>query len=260
MKAFKIYGLLVIIILLASCNSNDNDAVNFANATPQVQCITNNLVGPTAVYWDYANGIPAPFTSIPMMPNPQGTFNHPDVFTNIRFSVPQGYTVTPLSIQNTAFGADLVRSNGNTQNKVLWRYYPITSFSGSANIDQIRAFFINDLMVNEYGFNGTPTVDCAPPTQFTDFGGITRSFSSRAIRFGNIRAIIGVAVSPTPFGSSVAVSISAGPINEYDNLVMDVFFPISFELLLPDRDSLSDRDGDGTPDVFDPEPDNPNVK
>ncbi|TBN05511.1 hypothetical protein EYD45_04330 [Hyunsoonleella flava] len=260
MKAFKIYSLLAIIILVVSCNSNDNDAVNFAGATPQTQCITNNLTGPTAVYWDYANGIPAPFTSIPMVPNPQGTFDHPDVFTNIRFTVPQNYTVTPLSIPNTAFGVDMRRSNNNPQNKVFWRYYPITSFSGTANIDDIRAFFINDLMVNEYGFNGTPVVDCAPPTQTANFGGITRTFSARAIRFGNTRAIITVAVSPTPFGSSVAVSISAGPINEYDSLAMNVFFPISFELLLPDRDSLSDRDGDGTPDVFDPEPDNPNVK
>lgn len=261
MKAFKLYSLLAtIILLIASCSSNDADSVNFANATPQVQCITNNLVGPTAVYWDYAHGIPAPFTSIPMVANPQGTFNHSFVQTNIRFTVPQGYTATELAIPNAAFGVDLRRSNNNPQNKVLWKYYPITSFNGSANIDQIRAFFINDLMVNEYGFNGTPTVDCAPPTQTVDFGGITRTFSSRAIRFGNTRAIIWVALVPMPFGSSVAVSISAGPINEFDSLVMNVFFPISFELLLPDRDSLSDRDGDGTADVFDSEPDNPNVQ
>ncbi len=260
MKIFKTPSLLALVVLIvSSCSSEDNDAVNFANATPQVQCLNNNLVGPTAVYWDYANGRAAPFTSIPMVPNPQSTFNHPDVFTNIRFTVPQGYTATPLSIQNAAFGVDLRRSNNDIQNKVLWRYYPITSFSGTANIDQVRAFVINDFMANEYGFNGTPQVDCAPPTQETDFGGIKRFFSSRAIRFGNTRAIIWIALSPTPFGSSVAISISAGPIAEFDNLVMDVFFPISFELLLPDRDSLSDRDNDGTPDVFDPEPDNPNV-
>lgn len=258
MKALKLASITIITALF-SCSSNDNDAIILANATPQVQCETNNLIGPTAVYWDYANGIPAPFTSIPMVANPQTIFNHPDVFTNIRFTVPQGYTATPLSIPNIAFGVDLRRSNNNPQNKVLWRYYPITSFSGTANINEIRAFFINDLMVNEYGFNGSPIVDCRADPPTVDFGGITRTFSARAIRFANTRAIIWVAVSPTPFGSSVAVSISAGPINEYDNLVLDVFFPISFELLLPDRDSLSDRDGDGTPDVFDREPDNPNV-
>jgi hypothetical protein len=257
MKAFKLYSLLAIIILLASCSSNDNDTVNFTNATSQQGC--PNVVGPTAVYWDYAHGIPAPFTAIPIMPEPKTRFTHSMPNLNMSFDFPQGYTVTEIAIQNSTFGVDLRRSENDPQNKVLWRYYPITLFSGSANIDQVRAFVINDLMTNEYGFNGTPIVDCAPPTQTVDFGGITRTFSSRAIRFGNIRAIIWVALVPMPFGSSVAISISAGPINEFDNLAMNVFFPISFELLLPDRDALSDRDGDGTPDIFDSQPDNPNV-
>ncbi|WP_111308586.1 hypothetical protein [Confluentibacter sediminis] len=257
MKSTKLFFLILIASSIISCSSNDDNAANLAGATSIQGCL--NVVGPTAVYWDAANGIPTPFKNIPMVANPQGTFNHPDVFTNIRFTVPQGYTATPLSVQNLAFGVDLRRSNNDVQNKVLWRYYPLVSFATS-NIDQIRAFAINDFLVNEYGFNGTPTVDCSTPNQTADFGGITRTVSNRAIRFGNTRAIISIAVVPTPLGSSASISISAGPINEYDDLVMNVFFPITFELLLPDRETLSDRDGDGVPDIYDREPDNPNVQ
>ncbi|MFD2725454.1 hypothetical protein [Hyunsoonleella rubra] len=256
MKAIKLYGLLVIAILLASCSTNDNDAVNLGNATSQQGC--PNLVGPTAVYWDAANGIPAPFSSIPIMPDPKVRFTHSFPNINMSFDVPQGYAATEIAIPNSAFGADIRRSNNDVQNKVFWRYYPVVSFT-TTNIDQIRAIVINDLLANEYGFNGTPIIDCAPPTQVADFGGISRAVSNRAIRFGNTRAIISVAVVPTPLGSSATISISAGPINEYDNLVMNVFFPITFELLLPDRESLSDRDNDGVPDIFDVAPDNPNI-
>ncbi|NJX14522.1 hypothetical protein [Tamlana crocina] len=257
MKTLKTYRLIALVLLLCACSAdNDNDGVNFANATSREGC--PNVTGPTAVYWDAANGIPAPFTSIPIMQGAKTRFTHSFPNINMSFDFPQGYTATEIAVPNSAFGVDLRRSNNNAQNKVFFRYYPVVSFN-TTNIDQIRAFFINDLLANEYGFNGIPTLDCATPNQTVDFGGITRTVSNRAIRFGNTRAIISVAVVPTPLGSSASISISAGPINEYDSLVMNVFFPITFELLLPDRENLSDRDNDGVPDIFDIAPDNPNV-
>lgn len=261
MKAFKLYCLLAIIILLASCSADNNGDNNFANATPQIQCITNDIVGPTAVYWDYAHGIPAPFTRVPLIQNPQGRFNHRAVFTNLNLSIPQGYTATEILEQNVAYGVDFRRSNNDLQNKVLLRYYPLVTFQGNLTTDQIRKIIIDDLMINEYQFNGAPTVNCTSPTQILNLGGgLTRSFSARLITFQNIRAVIWLASTPTPFGNSVTVSVSAGPINEFDNLVMEVFFPLSFELLIRDRESLSDRDRDGTPDIDDREPDSPNVQ
>ena len=87
-------------------------------------------------------------------------------------------------------------------------------------------------------------------------------FSSRLIQFGNFTGLVWVNVTavqglPT---LSVASAVSAGPTSEFDNLVMDVFLPLSFQLLVIDRGTLSDRDNDGTPDIFDKEPDNPNVQ
>lgn len=258
MKSLKLYLLLAIFITLAACSSeNDNDN-NFANAVSKQGCL--NVIGPTAVYWDYAHSIPAPFTRIPMIQNPSGRFNHQAVFTNINISIPQGYTASQVLTQNQTYGVDLRRSNNDSQNKVLWRYYPVASFPSNYTINQIRSIVINDLLVNEYGFNGTPIVDCAPPDQASDFGGFTRTFSSRAIRFQNTRAIIWIAVSPLVFNQSVTVSVSAAPINEFDRVALDVFFPLSFELLIRDRETLSDRDADGTPDIYDREPDNPNVQ
>ena len=259
MKAKKLYSILILITLITvSCSSDSVDNNNFENTVSQQGCL--NVSGPTAVYWDYAHSIPAPFNRIPIIENPQGRFNHQAVFTNLSVSIPQGYTPSQVLVQNFTYGVDLRRSNDNAQNKVLWRYYPIATFSGNLNVDQIRAIVINDLMANEYGFNGSPVVDCAPANQTIDFGGgFTRTFSSRAIRFQNTKAIIWVAVTQTSISSSATISVSSGPINEFDRLVMDVFFPLSFELLITDRETLSDRDGDGTPDIYDPEPDNPNV-
>jgi hypothetical protein len=260
MKSIKSAIYLFTIILTISCSSdNAGNSNNFANAVSRQGCL--NVTGPTAVYWDYAHGIPAPFTRIPMIQNPSGRFNHQAVFTNINISIPQGYTATQVLTPNQTYGVDLRRSNNDNQNKVLWRYYPVASFPSNYTVAQIRAIVINDLLVNEYGFNGTPIVDCAPPDQASDFGGFTRTFSSRAIRFQNTRAIIWIAVSPLVFNQSVTISVSAAPINEFDQVALDVFFPLSFELLIRDEGTtLSDRDNDGTPDIYDTEPDNPNVQ
>ena len=260
MKSIKLFTYLIITVLTISCNSDNVENGNdLTNAVSKLGC--SNVSGPTAVYWDYAHGIPAPLSRIPMIQNPAGRFNHQAVFTNINFSIPQGYTPTQILVQNSTYGVDLRRSNNDVQNKVFWRYYPIASFSGNLTVDQIRAIVINDLMINEYGFNGSPNVDCAPINQTVDFGGgFTRTFSSRAITFQNIKAIIWIALTQTGFSNSATISVSAGPINEFDNLVMDVFLPISFELLINDRDTLSDRDEDGTPDIYDPDPDDPNIR
>ena len=258
MKSIKSIIYLFITILTVSCSSDNDGNNNFENAVSKQGCL--NVGGIAAIYWDYAHGIPPPFTSIPLIQNPAGRFNHQAVFTNISVSVPQGYTASQVLTQNQTYGVDLRRSNNDSQNKVLWRYYPVASFPSNLSVAQIRGIVINDLLINEYGFNGAPIVDCAPPDQNSDFGGFTRSFSSRAIRFQNTRAIIWIAVSPLVFNQSVTVSVSAAPINQFDQIALDVFFPLSFELLIRDKETLSDRDGDGTPDIYDREPDNPNVQ
>ena len=62
----------------------------------------------------------------------------------------------------------------------------------------------------------------------------------------------------TSLGSTFAsVSVASGPTAEFDNLVMDVFLPIHWQLLIID-DNVRDSDLDGTPDnqdnfPFDPQ-------
>lgn len=260
MRSIKLYVLLSIIILLFSCSSdNNNDVNNLANYTPKINCTSNTVTGPTAAYWDYGNGIPLPLNQVPILTNPGAQFIHSQ-HPYLGLTVPQGYSASEDLDQFTApLGVNVIR-NGN--NAALWRYVPLSSYSLNFSIDDIIAREINEKMFGFYGFNGNFEVLCknTPPPIIE--GAITRVFSSRLIRFGNFTGLVWVNVTavqglPT---LSVASSVSAGPTNEFDNLVMDVFLPLSFQLLVSDRGSLSDRDNDGTPDIFDREPDNPNVQ
>lgn len=260
MKLIQNPYLLLLIVITISCSSdNVDDENNLANYTPKINCTSNTVVGPTAAYWDYGNSVPPPLTQLPILANPGTQFIHSQ-HPYLGLTIPQGYTATEDLDQFTApLGVNVIR-NGN--NAVLWRYVPLSTYPLNFSVDDIIAREINDKMFAFYGANGNFEVLCKNiPPPITE-NGVTRVFSSRLIRFGNFTGLIWVNVTavqglPT---LSVASSVSAGPTNEFDNLVMDVFLPLSFQLLVIDRGTLPDRDNDGTPDIFDKEPDNPNVQ
>lgn len=112
------------------------------------------------------------------------------------------------------------------------------------------AFEINQ-MLGFYGFNRNFEVPCTE-TNPTTQGGIFTTFSSHLIRFGNNTGLVWANTHYVQsFGTTfVASSVSSGPTNEYDNLVMNVFFSLVFQLLVNDNGVL-DSDLDGTPDAQD---------
>ncbi|WOD44149.1 hypothetical protein [Hwangdonia lutea] len=263
MKSIKLYGILFIILNVLSCssdNNGDNNQNNLANYTPRINCTSNTVIGPIAAYWDYGNSVPPPLAQVPILANPGTQFIHSQ-HPYLGLTIPQGYTALEDTDQFTApLGVNIIR-NGN--NAALWRYVPLSTYPLNFTVDDIIAREINDKMFAFYGANGNNfEVLCENKPPLISENGITRVFSSRLIRFGNFTGLVWVNVTavqglPT---LSVASSVSAGPTNEFDNLVMDVFLPLSFQLLVSDRTTLSDRDNDGTPDIFDREPDNPDVQ
>lgn len=161
--------------------------------------------------------------------------------------MPQGYNGVEILIQQSAtIGVNVIRND----NAVVWRYVPTTSFQGAIAITGVIAFEVNQ-MFGFYGFNGNFEILCTE-TKSVNQGGIFTTFSARLIRFGNNTGLVW---ANTHFVQSlgntfVTSSVSSGPTNEYENLVMKIFLPLVFQLLVNDNGVL-DSDSDGTPDSQD---------
>lgn len=252
MKKTKALSLLLLFLFLASCSNDgtndNNDAIN--NFTSQ---ICNNVNGATAVYWDYAHGLPTPLTQIPVLADIGGNYIHSQ-YPPLSFPLPQGYSGfdAPTDPLSATIGVNVIRND----NAVVWRYVPSTRFIGVGNINDIMASEINQ-MFGFYGFNGNFEVLCAE-NQTGNQDGIIIMFSSRLIRFGNTTALVWVRAHYFESINTfyVSTSISAGPTAEYNNLVMNIFFPLSFQLLVIDN-NVRDSDLDGFPDNQDAFPFDP---
>lgn len=264
MKAFKLYCLLAIIILLASCSKNDDNGDNnnqLGLANFQTTCTNGNgnsqITGPTGAYWEYAKGNNIPLNRLPILKNPQLTnYSHSNrLLPPLVIVPPVDYQASDYINNSTqAHGMQIIRNDGFA----VWRYVPTSDYQLNSNPDFILETEIKTV-TNAFGFNGEPTTIC-DETKVTQIPGLTIVFRARLIEFGNIRALIWINALPSSFSTIVSSSVSAGLSNEFDTLVTDIFLPLSYQLLINDNGSLSDRDGDGTPDIYDSEPDNPNVQ
>lgn len=260
MKAIKLYCLLALIIIFAaSCSSDNNDdGNNLSNFVIQDNC-PQVPAGPISAYWEYAKGNPLPLNRVPILQNPQvSAFIH-NQYTPFQIIPPQGYTAREYLNQNTApLGVNIIRNDG----AVVWRYVPISTYPINFSPDNVIDTEVTNV-TNAFGVNiNNATLMCEAVPKVFQENGITRVFRSRMIQFGNTIALVWVnitAVEGLPT-LSVASSVSVAPANEFNNTVMEIFLPLSFQLLINDKGTLSDRDRDGTPDIYDREPDNPNVQ
>ncbi len=246
MKSFKVnFGILLSLIIL-SCSSNDDNSANSLNNYTSDLCL--NITGPTAAFWDSSHGLPLPLTSIPTLSNPGQQFIHSQ-YPALGFIMPQGYTATEDQI---GLGVNVLR----TDNQVVWRYVPGLTGSGEIPILDIVAAEINQIF-SFYNFTGDFEVVCTQNTT-SNQGTFIKNTSSRLLRFNGITALVGVNTHfDTSLGLTFAsITTTTGPTTEYDNLVMEVFLPISWQLLIID-DNVRDSDLDGTPDNQDNFPFNP---
>lgn len=268
MKHLKSYfSLFLITLYLVSCSTeNDSDSNNDQNglANFQTTCSdgnpntpNNQLNGPTGAYWEYTKTGIIPLNRAPLLQNPQ-LLPFPHSSSSLSITLPQNYTgmeSRPL-ITNGAFplGIDVNRND----NAVIWDYVRSSTYPANFSVNDIMKIVI-DNMLNSLGANSIDDVVCSI-TAPQSLNGINFTYSSRFLRFGRFTAIVWIKVTALPFGNfSVVSSVSAGPTNEFDRLVLDIFLPLSYQLYLNDG-NLSDRDNDGTPDIFDSDADNPNVQ
>ncbi len=237
MKPINFLKFALVIFFFTSCNKDsNNDPNDLRNFTSQ---ICENITGPTAAFWDSSHGLPLPLTSIPTLSNPGQQFIHSQ-YPALGFTMPQGYTA---SEDQNGLGVNVIRND----NQAVWRYVPGLTGSGEIAILDIVAAEINQLFTF-YNFTGDFEVVCTQNT-ISNQGTFIKNTSSRLLRFNGITALVGV---NTHFDASLgltfaSITTTTGPTIEYDNLVMEVFLPISWQLLIID-DNVRDSDLDGTPD------------
>lgn len=250
MKTVKYIIHVCLLVTIFSCSSDDT--IPNDDNKDLVSQICNTVKGPTALYWDYANGLPVSLSHIPLLTNPGQQFIHSQ-FPILGFTLPQGYGANEITNQQSAtLGVNVLRND----NAVLWRYVPTSTLIGQINITDIMAFEINQ-MFSLYNFNGNFNVLCTT-TKSINHSGITTTFSARLIQFGNFTGLVWVSTHfvPGTGNTYVTSSVSSGQTNEYDNLVMNVFLPISWQLI-PGGGAEKDSDLDGTPDDQDQFPFDP---
>lgn len=266
MKSIQLICSVLLLVVLFSCSNTDDGNGNGMNNTDILnnyvtQCNdgVTTITGAKAAYWDNAKGIPLPLVQIPLLANPQGQFIHPQ-YPALGFPLPQGYSGFEVYNQFTGeIGVNVVR---NGDDAVVWRYVPTSSFTGPFTPDDAMAIEINQ-MFNHFEHDGSGfEVECSETVPVNLGGGISRTYNARLLRFQNTTALVYVIVT-TVQGlegiSYVSSSVSAGPTTEYNNLVETIFLPLNFQLLVNDN-GLLDSDLDGTPDVDDTAPNNPNIQ
>ena len=242
----RIFLNLFFLFTLIACSKKDKDNSEEDALSNYTSQLCNNVSGVKAVYWDGANGLQMPLTEIPLLENTEGQFIHSQ-YPYLGFPLPRGYTGFEVYDELTAtIGVNVIRND----NQVVWRYVPTTTFPGNTTITDVMAFEINQVLAF-YQFTGSPQVLCTETRTSTE-NGLTTTFSARFINFGNYTALIWANIQNVEGLNSVFAStaVSVGQAAEYDDLIMSVFLPLNFQLLVNDN-GVQDSDLDGTPDSQD---------
>lgn len=253
MKPFLIVNC-VFILLLFSCNKDDSQPEQQDEFETFTSSICDNVIGPKALYWDYAHSLPVPLTEIPSITEFGSQYINSQ-YPGLGLQLPPNYTATDVIVPQTqTIGVNVLREDRN----VLWRYLPTSTFQGQVDVNAIIGFEI-DTMTDILEFNGTPDVLCTTTQQSIVGGFFEGTFGARLIEFGNFTALIWV---NNLYDSSLgltfsSISVSLAPTAEYDAIVFDVFLPFSFQLLII-KDEIRDSDADGFPDDQDNFPFDPN--
>ncbi len=257
MKSLKLILATFFFLGILSCSKESeptNPIDDAANATSQ---ICNDVRGVEAIYWDIFNGvargdIPG---GIPLLTNPGNQFIHSG-YPALGFTMPVGYTAHQIGGNSVhEIGVNVLRND----NLVLWRYANV-SFFGITNAQEILQQEINTF-VSALGSPGNVQVVCNNSSSQPQ-GSATITAATAMIRSGNSTAYFSANVytSPNLGASFIGVQVAGGPTAEIENLILETFLPITWQLLYTGGNSLLDSDGDGEPDATDADPFDPNVQ
>lgn len=247
----KIITPFLLVLFLYACSSDDGGQnSNIAQAQSK---ICSNVQGPTAIYWDFAHSIPAPLSQVPIIKDPGQQFVH-SLYPALGLTIPKGFTAYEVTDYQTAtIGVNVVRND----NLVVFRWVPNTQVPGQVSSTTILANEINNMFAI-FGFNGTPDVLCST-NDSSVFEGIPSQFSARLLQFSNMTAQVWVHSTYAAGVTFSTLSLTVAPTNEYDQQVMDTFFPINYQLFVGRDGGFVDNDGDGFPAYEDPDDNDPNV-
>jgi len=242
-------GLLVMGAL--SCSESDDGDGSIDLSNRQSSC--ENAVGIAGAYWDFSNAIPVPLNGPPIIPNPGSQFIHSQL-PLLGFIIPDNYNAFEITNpQTAALGVDVIRNDNNA----IFRWIPNSFILQPIPSQSVIANEINGLF-NFYGFNGTPEVICSEFKQEV-FAGIPREFNARLLRFNGRIAQVWVITTYVAGGTAMAISVITAPEEQYENEIMNTFWPINYQLYVDDRGNIIDQDEDGFTVLEDPDDTNPNV-
>lgn len=243
-------------VFIVSCKSNDNNNVtaNQDNTLQNFQSsFCSGITGPKGAYWDFGHGKTLPLTQIPVIKNPGSQFIHSQL-PYLSLTLPVGFSAIEVNDPSTqAIGVNVVRNDG----LVAWRYVPSMTILGNVNATDVMAQEINSIFAN-FNFNGNYTVLCSSSDSTTENGFFIQA-EARLVQFGDMTTQVGIRVmkSAAAGASFITIYTVFAPTSEYDTQVMETFLPFTYQLFVNPDNTLSDRDNDGVPDVYDSAPDDP---
>ncbi len=255
---------LLALLLLAACGGGGDGDNPDTEETTSVQTATSelctNIRGATAILWDLYNGCTRTDAGLPPpIPSPGEPFMHSRT-PLLNFQYPAGYSATQIPGDQNTIGVDVIRDDG----QVAWRYLQQLSFSPPSSSNQQLQ---NEIATwtNFFNLNDVPTETVCEVQGPAQNGLLTGTASGRLLRVGDHTMLIVTTNFPLDtlgcYGcASLFYNVAIAPTAEFEALAYNTFLAISWQLLRADPNSLSDRDNDGTPDIYDSAPDDPKVQ
>jgi len=205
----------------------------------------SEVSGLRALYWDFSNGAfradyPETYRLVPYA---GALFGHP-VQPLYTFAYPPGWTAVTLNDPSMQLmGANVVRADGQS----VWRRLNLT-MPGTVRAASIVGTEL-DLMASTLGLSGSYQVRCTVPSYVDPTSGFemtavlvdadtyTASIHAQAFHSGGLTVAF--------------IQMSVAPASQYDEAALNVFFPLSGQLLPPRSSGQpqcsdgQDNDGDG---------------
>lgn len=242
--AVRLSVALVATLLLAACGTTQgpNPPRRYDDARSQT-CA--DVSGVRALYWDFLNGTirtdyPETYRFIPYVGTP---FIHP-AQPLYSFTYPPGWQAFALSDPALQLmGANVVRADG----QAVWRRLNLT-LTGTVSAGTVVGIEL-DTMAANLGLSGSAQVRCSVPAQVDPSTGF--EIAAVLVDWDGFTGTVHVQAFPSGGLTVAFIQMTVAPTDQYDETALNVFFPLSGQMLPgggsgpADCSDGQDNDGDG---------------